>query len=178
MRQQLIGRAPGTIRLTIDVGGEAFEVAGASARELPKLTRGRLPVPDTAQLPRLEGRTYSALEDILGRPTQYQPDRQRITWHRPDGAMVQADVPGPGAIQGQVFELNREPHILKTLPVPYAPPGVPLAVSDTGVLVPLNSTPAHIPVTITHQDLAKVARYNLPTRPPPPPPPPAPKKIK
>ena len=149
-------------------GGERVEVAGLAARDLPRVSHGRVPAPLTARVQPLAGKSYSQIERALGRPQQYQPDRHRITWHLEDTAMLHMDVPGPGAIAGQAFELNRAAHITKTLvPKSLTPPlDRAYVVSDVGTIVPTDTTPAHIPVTISPSELKHVEGLKLPSTPP------------
>ncbi|HWM08439.1 MAG TPA: DUF4157 domain-containing protein [Solirubrobacteraceae bacterium] len=148
----------------VEVHGVAVEVVGLNVRELARFTQGAIPVPLTSRLPPMAGMSYTQLERLLGRPQQYHPTRFRITWHLGDGSMVHLDTIGPGVHAIQRYALNRQPHLMKTLTPPN---NQSLAVSDLGTIVPPSSTPAHIPVTVSADEMARVLGYNLPSTPPP-----------
>jgi hypothetical protein len=90
------------------------------------------------------GMTYSEVEGKLGWPPKSSDVRPegaaRLTWQLADGSLVHLDVPGPENVSP--YEISRHPHLALTAPPPYQA----LHLSEGGIGVPFDSTPAHIEV--------------------------------
>ena len=104
------------------------------------------------------GKTYQEISGVLGPPqvgsgagTGGGSDRPTtaaaLIWRFPDGSMIRIDMPAP-LVKGQgkkqvgmsrPYESGELPHLARI-----GPDGVHL--SDSGVAVPMESTPAHIPI--------------------------------
>ncbi|MDJ0703751.1 MAG: hypothetical protein QNJ46_10765, partial [Leptolyngbyaceae cyanobacterium MO_188.B28] len=91
----------------------------------------------------LQGKTYSQIEAELGQPTSIDgslPGRVRLTWQLSDDSFIHIDV--PGIENSSPYMINRQPHAAKTASFP----NEELHLSDSGISVPMNSTPAHIEI--------------------------------
>ncbi|MGF1486558.1 MAG: hypothetical protein ACFBSE_05540, partial [Prochloraceae cyanobacterium] len=108
----------------------------------------------SAQFGSFRGKTYSEIEDMIGRPpdsisgagveqggspSAIPTGAVRLTWRFEDNSFIHIDI--PGIDNANRYELNRIPHIARTAPVPY---DKSLELTDTGIGVPVISTPAHI----------------------------------
>jgi hypothetical protein len=99
---------------------------------------------ESARYGSFQGKTYTDIQNMIGRP----PDQisggtppegaVRLTWRLADDSFIHIDV--PGSDNSSPYEINRLPHVARTAPIPHHE----LHLSDTGISVPANSTPAHI----------------------------------
>ncbi|MGI8334809.1 hypothetical protein ACRYCC_33065 [Actinomadura scrupuli] len=102
----------------------------------------------------LANRSYAEIVQALGRPPRIElPNRipvkpseplsgaATLTWAFPDGSYLRIDVPGPGS---RPFASGMEPHIARVGPGN-------VHFSDHGIVVPVDTAPAHIPLRVTGQ---------------------------
>ncbi|MGB3292059.1 MAG: DUF4157 domain-containing protein [Phormidesmis sp.] len=104
---------------------------------------GRQFTTESAQAGPFKGKTYTQIEAELGIPKSIEgtpPGRVRITWQLGDNSFIHVDV--PGTTNTSPYAINRQPHLARTAQVPYQE----LHLSDQGIGVPANSTPAHIEI--------------------------------
>jgi hypothetical protein len=107
---------------------------------------GRRFTTESAGFGRLRGRTYAEVEQAIGRPPDSiegtPPGRIRLRWQFDDGSSLHVDV--PGTENQSPYLINREPHVGRI--AVETDPARPLHLSDEGVGVPTESTPAHIEI--------------------------------
>ena len=91
------------------------------------------------------GMNFAEVEAAIGRPPNTVegrfPERVRITWEFADGSYIHVDVPGTTNVSP--YEINRLPHVARTA----AQPNEGLHLSEPGIGVPFDSTPAHTTIT-------------------------------
>ena len=91
------------------------------------------------------GMNFAEVEAAIGRPPNTVegrfPERVRITWEFADGSYIHVDVPGTTNVSP--YEINRLPHVARTA----AQPNEGLHLSEAGIGVPFDSTPAHTTIT-------------------------------
>lgn len=93
---------------------------------------------------RLRDRSYTEIEEMIGRPpdVEVRGDAIRLSWRFEDESMIMID--RPSLANQSPFALNRAPHLARTGWGEFSD----LHLSDTGVVVPTASTPAHTPIRI------------------------------
>lgn len=94
------------------------------------------------------GRSYTEIEQAIGRPPdQVDIARDRITWQFDDNTFIHIDIPrSENILKGpktQIYELNLKPHAARTIAFEG---GTEIHLSDQGIVVPRDSTPAHIEI--------------------------------
>ena len=133
--ESMTGIRAGTHTSPIRLGGSRRFVEGLGRRFSTESTR----------FGSFRGMTFSQIEAAIGRPPNVVegrfPERVRITWEFADGSYIHVDVPGTGNLSP--YMINRLPHVARTA----ARPHEGLHLSDSGVGVPTDSTPAHTTIT-------------------------------